>query len=118
MFKPDEVVNARQWMSVIVFGRYEELFDTPEWRSAREFAWRLLQRYAMWWEPGHVKTLAHRTARLLTPVFYRIYVAQITGRRATQEPGVPTDTGFSITDVSEERRLQKLLRLVQRKLGR
>jgi len=64
------------------------------------------------------KELVHRTARLLTPVFYRIYAAQITGRRATQEPGVPTDTGFSITDVSEERRLRKLLRLVQRKLGR
>ena len=114
----DEVVSAHQWMSVIVCGRYEELLDTPQWRSARELAWRLLQQYAMWWEPGHVKTLVHGTERVFVPVFYRIYVAQITGRCATMEQVMPTDTGPSITDVSEEGPLQKILRRFQRKQGR
>ena len=45
----DEVVSTHKWMSVIVFGRYEELLDTPEWRSEREFASKLLQQHAMWW---------------------------------------------------------------------
>ena len=114
----DEVVSAHQWMSVIVCGRYEELLDTPQWRSARELAWRLLQQYAMWWEPGHVKTLVHGTERAFASVFYRIYVAQITGRCATLEQVVPTDTGPSITDVSEAGPLQKILRRFQRKQGR
>ena len=36
------MVSAHKWLSVIVFGRYEELLDTPEWRSEREFAWKVL----------------------------------------------------------------------------
>ena len=68
-------------MSVIVFGRYEELLDTPEWRSERELAWKLLRQHAMWWEPGYAKTIVHGTERSLAPVFYRIHVAQVTGRR-------------------------------------
>ncbi len=34
----DEVVSPEQWVSVIVFGRYEELLDTPEYQGARTFA--------------------------------------------------------------------------------
>jgi nitroimidazol reductase NimA-like FMN-containing flavoprotein (pyridoxamine 5'-phosphate oxidase superfamily) len=34
----DEVVNPQQWVSVVVFGRYEELLDAPEWQGAREVA--------------------------------------------------------------------------------
>jgi uncharacterized protein len=111
----DEVMSAHKWMSVIVFGRYEEL---PEWRSEREFAWKLLRQYAMWWEPGYAKTIVQGTERLLEPVFYRIYVARITGRCATFEPVVPTDTGPAMTDVGEGGRLQRILRLVQGKLRR
>ena len=46
----DEIVNTRQWASVIVSGRYEELPDTPEWSIEREMASKLLQENAMWWE--------------------------------------------------------------------
>ena len=38
----DEVVSPEQWMSVIVFGRYEELLDTPEYQGARAVAHALL----------------------------------------------------------------------------
>jgi nitroimidazol reductase NimA-like FMN-containing flavoprotein (pyridoxamine 5'-phosphate oxidase superfamily) len=40
----DEVVNSQQWMSVTVFGRYEELPDTPEWKGARTLAYELLKQ--------------------------------------------------------------------------
>ncbi len=79
----DEIVNARQWASVIVFGRYEELLDTPEGRIEREMAATVLQKNAMWWEPGYVKTIPHGGERPLVPVFYRIHVAHITGHSAT-----------------------------------
>jgi len=83
----DEVVSSQQWLSVIVFGRYEELPDTPEYQSERKVAYNLLQKKAGWWEPGYVKTILHGAQRSLTPVFYRIHVGQITGHRATPASG-------------------------------
>ena len=112
----DEVVSTQEWVSVIVFGRYEELPDTPEWRSARAFAYKLLQQHAMWWEPASVKTIHHGTARPLLPIFYRIHVVQITGHRATPEPVAPPDTRLSMLDSGEVGWLQKVLRQVRGKL--
>ena len=85
----DEVGSPQEWVSVIVFGRYEELPDTPEYERQRAVAHDLLQKKAMWWEPGYVKTIQHGTERPLVPVYYRIHVAQITGHCATSEPRKP-----------------------------
>jgi nitroimidazol reductase NimA-like FMN-containing flavoprotein (pyridoxamine 5'-phosphate oxidase superfamily) len=79
----DEVVSPEEWVSVIVFGRYEELPDTPEYETERSVAYNLLQNKALWWEPGGVKTILHGTERPLVPVFYRINIGHITGHRAT-----------------------------------
>jgi nitroimidazol reductase NimA-like FMN-containing flavoprotein (pyridoxamine 5'-phosphate oxidase superfamily) len=79
----DEIAGSEQWVSVVVTGRYEELPDTPEWDGERQLAGDLLQKNAMWWEPGFAKTILHGKERPLDPVFYRIYVAEITGHRAT-----------------------------------
>lgn len=114
----DEVVSAHKWVSVIVFGRYEELLDTPEWRSEREVAWKVLQRYRMWWEPGYSRTIVHGTERILAPVFYRIHIDRITGRQAILEPEVPTDTRLSMTDVAEGGRLRRGAWLVLGRLRR
>jgi nitroimidazol reductase NimA-like FMN-containing flavoprotein (pyridoxamine 5'-phosphate oxidase superfamily) len=81
----DEVVNCEKWTSVIVNGRFQELPDLPEWRAERSLAHDLLQRKAMWWEPGYVKTILHGKERLLVPVFYRIHITEITGHRATPD---------------------------------
>jgi nitroimidazol reductase NimA-like FMN-containing flavoprotein (pyridoxamine 5'-phosphate oxidase superfamily) len=85
----DEIVSPQQWVSVIVFGRFEELPDAPEWGNARALAHDLLQRKAVWWEPGYVKTIIHGTQRPLVPVFYRIHIMHITGHRASPESGNP-----------------------------
>ncbi len=87
----DEVVSPQQWASVIVVGRYEELPDTPELQSARAFAHKLLKHAAMWWEPAYVKTVLGGAPRPLVPVFYRIRITQVTGHRASREPGVLPD---------------------------
>jgi nitroimidazol reductase NimA-like FMN-containing flavoprotein (pyridoxamine 5'-phosphate oxidase superfamily) len=78
----DEVVSPREWVSVIVFGRYEELPETPEYKFEIATAYNLLQKKALWWQPGYLKTILHGTERPLLPVFYRIHVVQITGHRA------------------------------------
>lgn len=80
----DDIVSLEEWASVIVFGRYEELPDTPAYESTRAAAHNLLQKKGMWWEPGYVKTILHGTERPLTPIFYRIHIVEITGHRATR----------------------------------
>jgi nitroimidazol reductase NimA-like FMN-containing flavoprotein (pyridoxamine 5'-phosphate oxidase superfamily) len=104
----DEVASPEQWASVVVFGRYEELPDTPEWQSARTVAHTLLKRSAVWWEPAYVKTVLHGTPRPLVPVFYRIHIVRITGHSATPEPGAPPD------NPGEQGWLRTLLRQVRR----
>jgi hypothetical protein len=79
----DEIKGPQQWSSVIVFGRYEELPNSEEWRSIRELARNLLTQREIWWEPGFAKTIVHGTARPLVPFYYRILIEQITGRRAS-----------------------------------
>jgi uncharacterized protein len=83
----DEVVGQQRWVSVIVFGRYEELPDTPEWQGARAVAHTLLRKTAMWWEPAYVESIPGGPPRSLEPVFYRIHVVRTTGRRATPRAG-------------------------------
>jgi nitroimidazol reductase NimA-like FMN-containing flavoprotein (pyridoxamine 5'-phosphate oxidase superfamily) len=82
----DEIINHYHWMSVVVRGRYEELLDTPGWRVERELAYALLQRRNMWWEPACVRE-AHRVAvEQVMPMYYRIHIDQVTGRRARPDP--------------------------------
>ncbi len=107
----DEVVSPEEWMSVIVFGRYEELLDTPEYQGERAFAHTLLKGHAAWWEPAYVKTILHGTPRPLVPVVYRIRGLQITGHCAVPDrPVTPPDTRLPLTDSGEDGWLQRLLR--------
>lgn len=80
----DERTSHDRWTSVIVFGRYEELPDEPEFGAARVAAHEVLQKRAMWWEPAYISTEHFDVAHSLTPIFYRIHIERITGRRATK----------------------------------
>ncbi len=75
----DEFGQNREWRSVIVNGRYEELPDRIGWKTERERAWSLLSQTANWWEPGGIKPVDQGT----TPhLFYRIIIDEMTGRQA------------------------------------
>lgn len=78
----DAVTSRTDWTSVIAFGRYEEL--PPDWPSRGERAHELLQREANWWQPGAVPATDHVVERDARPIFYRIQIDRLTGRR-----GVP-----------------------------
>ena len=107
----DEVVSPEEWMSVIVFGRYEELLDTPECQGVRAFAHTLLKRHAVWWEPASAKMIRRGAQRPLVPVVYRIHGLRITGHHAIRDqPMTPADTSLSMTDSGEDGWLQRLLR--------
>lgn len=81
----DERKSHDRWVSVIVFGSYEELPDDPEFGAARLAAHEALQKRAMWWEPAYLRTNHFDLPHSLTPIFYRIHIERITGRRATKD---------------------------------
>ena len=78
----EESVSDRQWSTVIVRGRYEELPNTPEYAIARGVAERLFQKHPMWWEPA---TVPFGNSARRAPIAFRIHVDGLTGRRSVQE---------------------------------
>ena len=109
-FEMDQIENDHQWVSIVVFGRYEELPDTPECQDARVQAYRVLQKRAMWWEPAYMSQEHRDQPHSLTPVFYRIHIQQITGHRATSEKEQPECAAIKISNLKRGW-LSKLLHL-------
>ena len=75
--------QGRQWQSVVVDGRYEELPDQIGHKREREHAWSLLSKHANWWEPGGLKPVLP-LIEASPPVFFRISVEHLSGREATE----------------------------------
>lgn len=87
----DEEISKEQWTSIIIFGRYEELPDTPEHLAARTHAYEFLQKRAMWWEPAYISPAHRDQPHSLIPIFYRIHVDSMTGHRATPDISEPVN---------------------------
>ena len=109
-------MRREHWDTVVVFGRYEELYDTPQFRSERTFAFHLLQQRAMWWEPGGAKRMPDGTPAT-DVVFYRIKIEQITGRRGLSEQEV-SDTMQAKTDPDDQGWLRNIFRRVRHRARR
>jgi len=101
----DERHSQHEWMSVVVTGRYEELTDTHQFGDERAHALEVLQKRPMWWEPAFVST--HAGAAPATPIYYRIHIKQMSGRRATRD-AVEADASAPAT--AAERWLGSILR--------
>jgi nitroimidazol reductase NimA-like FMN-containing flavoprotein (pyridoxamine 5'-phosphate oxidase superfamily) len=84
----DEVVDSEHWRSVVIFGRYEELQDLPDWKDPSLHVLDLLNKRAGWWHPGCASATYRDPAQPLIPIFYRIRIDRISGRQAT--PGSVT----------------------------
>jgi nitroimidazol reductase NimA-like FMN-containing flavoprotein (pyridoxamine 5'-phosphate oxidase superfamily) len=103
----NDVTSRRQWRSVIVYGRYEELPNRWDYQDARRIAQRLFQRHAMWWEPASAPLPAHAPQ---APVVFRIHVDRVSGRRA--KPAVAEPDRHSDADATLRRPGASLLRRV------
>lgn len=76
----EERGHGREWKSVVVDGKYEEL---PE-RIQRNRAWELLSKYSNWWEPGGLKPVTPPMADHSDHVYFRILIDQLSGREAKE----------------------------------
>lgn len=102
-FEVDEVRNHNHWSSVVVFGRYEELPDMPEFERARRRAHEFLQQRVMWWEPAYISQEHRDNPHSLTPIFFRIRIENITGHRAKSDVR-ETDVAVPVARVAQVRR--------------
>lgn len=105
----DEIQNIFHWTSILVFGRYEELTDQPESQtrlptqitdrlppsnqvasgdiSLSAHAHDLLQSHrGSWWEPACASSTLRASKDKFIPIYYRICIDRITGRRAVSQP--------------------------------
>ena len=78
----DEVTTRHEWVSVLVFGEYEELPETADFASSRGVAEELFRRQAVWWEPGSVPLASGPPRRR---ILFRILITRMSGRRARTE---------------------------------
>jgi nitroimidazol reductase NimA-like FMN-containing flavoprotein (pyridoxamine 5'-phosphate oxidase superfamily) len=93
----DNILSDNEWMSVVVFGSYEELPDAPEFKRERERALDLLQkRSAWWWEPACICEDHRDTPHSCTPVAYRIRIHRLTGLHATPDRSHKQDSARAI----------------------
>jgi len=78
----DEFSGERQWKSVLVFGRYQELSPEGQWRRECMHAWSLLEARPNWWEPGGLKPAPQGVAASSPHVFFCVDIEGMTGRAA------------------------------------
>ncbi|RUM95964.1 pyridoxamine 5'-phosphate oxidase family protein [Pseudaminobacter arsenicus] len=81
----EEHVQGREWKSVIVDGRYEELPDRIGHIRERDHAWSLLSRHFDWWEPGSLKLVTPPLSDHSDHVFFRIWIEQLSGREIKED---------------------------------
>ena len=112
----DEVVTSEEWVSIIIFGRYQELPDTSEWKKERVLAYELLQRKANWWEPGYAKTIVHGTERPLVPVYFRIQILRVTGHHSTADSTLVADATLSAIDPANMQPIHSILGALRKRL--
>jgi nitroimidazol reductase NimA-like FMN-containing flavoprotein (pyridoxamine 5'-phosphate oxidase superfamily) len=98
-FEVDSAVSHNHWMSVVVFGRYEELPDMPEFEIARKRAYAQLQKRVMWWEPACISEEHRDQPHSLTPIFFRIKIERMTGHRANSDD---SETAITTSVTSSE----------------
>lgn len=77
----DELQDQRHWKSVIIEGRYHELFTADD----RQQAWEILQQRSDWWEPGALKpTPANAIVGRSPHLFYTISIDRMSGRQTAE----------------------------------
>jgi len=80
----DQIENQGEWISVVVFGEYEELLE-PQYSVERKHASSLLAKRYHWW----LNALGERQMRAgdksIESLFFRVRIHSMSGLRATDK---------------------------------
>ena len=99
----DEITNHFQWTSVVLYGRYRELPDLPQYAEERDHARKLLETRSLWWQTAFTSRRLKSSDDLIPPLFYCIEIDSMTGYRAAADAGesvTATATGASSTPIA------------------
>lgn len=77
----DEITDKDHWTTVLIFGGYEELGESPDDKAAKQRAQELFKARPEWWFPAAARTASHEPHAI---VVYRIRIDRLTGRRAAR----------------------------------
>jgi len=100
----EDVKNQFDWTSLVAFGRYEELPALPEFEAERTRAYELLSRHPMWWQPAYAAKTYRTPTADEKPIYFRIFIDKITGRRAVSAELSPEPIGGEIMPESWQNR--------------
>jgi nitroimidazol reductase NimA-like FMN-containing flavoprotein (pyridoxamine 5'-phosphate oxidase superfamily) len=78
----EDVTDKDHWTTVLAFGRYEELDDSPADKAALKSAQELFRKRREWWLPAAAKLGSREHHEV---VIYRIQIGRLTGRRASRD---------------------------------
>lgn len=77
-----DITDKNRWTSVLVFGRYEEVQDSPEYAETRKRVWELFQGRREWWLPAAAKVGSREAPPVL---IFQISIDRLTGRGASRD---------------------------------
>ena len=78
----EDIRDKDHWTTVLVFGRYEELTDSPAHRGARATAQELFEKRPEWWYPAAARVGGRESQAV---VIYQICIGRVSGRRAGRD---------------------------------
>jgi len=78
----EEISDKNRWTTVLVFGRYEEIQDSPDDAARRQRVWESFQQRPEWWLPAAAKLPSQERHAM---VIFRIHIDRLTGRRAVHD---------------------------------
>ncbi len=81
----EEVRGHDEWMSVVIYGKYVEIPNGPQFAKSRADIRTLLQKRSLWWQSGYTASQIRRKPKPPIPVFFFIRIEEITGLRATPD---------------------------------
>lgn len=77
----EDVTDRNRWVTVVVFGRFEEMGESVHDQKARRTAEELFSKRGEWWLPAAAKV---GSGERHSVVIYRIKIDHMTGRRASR----------------------------------
>lgn len=78
----EEISDKNHWTTVLIYGRYAELGDSPEDATARTRAQLFFNQRPEWWLPALAKAGSRQRHSV---VLYRIWIDRMSGRRASRD---------------------------------
>jgi len=75
----EEIKSRQEWQTVVIFGRYEEMPDRPEFLDERIDAYERLAQIPFWWQPAFSPTRLDDQDRPMRPLFFRIAIDELNG---------------------------------------